>query len=97
MPARAALSKIKSARRPIHFFFEVRHEVGSVFALSAALAAITQPAAPDHPPTDATKIADALRGGHFLAKDATLIGLPLAGNTAYCVRRRISAKQSCRK
>src|SRR5258707_9030381 len=49
----------------------------ALILLSATLAASAQTALPDHPSTDAEKIADALRAGpRFITKDATLLDWP---------------------
>jgi hypothetical protein len=66
------------------------------FLLSAALAASAQTARPDHPSTDAEKIADALRAGpRFITKDATLLDWPTTPGGKYRVLRQGSNEWTC--
>jgi hypothetical protein len=66
------------------------------FLLSAALAASAQTAPPDHPSTDAEKIADALRAGpHFITKEATLLDWPATPGGEYRVLRRGTNEWTC--
>src|SRR5713226_10342701 len=68
----------------------------ALFWLSAALAAIAQTAPPDHPSTDAEKIADALRAGpRFITKDATLLDWPTTPGGEYRVLRQGSNQWTC--
>jgi hypothetical protein len=64
--------------------------------LCATLAASAQTAPPDHPSTDADKIADALRAGpRFITKDATLLDWPTAAGGEYRVLRPGSNGWTC--
>ena len=68
----------------------------ALFWLSAALAASAQTAPPDHPSTDAEKIADALRAGpRFITKDATLLDWPTTRGGEYRVLRQGSNEWTC--
>src|SRR5258708_36096947 len=67
-----------------------------LFLLSATLAANAQTAPPDHPSTDAEKIADALRAGpRFITKDATLLDWPMTPGGEYRVLRQGSNEWTC--
>src|SRR5262249_5590463 len=74
-----------------------RPVAGSVrFLLSAARAAGAQTMPPDHPSTDAEKIADALRAGpRFITKDATLLDWPTAPAGEYRVLRQGTNEWTC--
>ncbi len=68
----------------------------ALFWLSAALAGSAQTAPPDHPSTDAEKIADALRAGpRFITKDATLLDWPTTPSGEYRVLRQGSNQWTC--
>jgi len=67
----------------------------ALILLSATLVATAQ-RAPDHPSTDAEKIADALRAGpRFITKDATLLDWPTAPDGEYRVLRRGTNEWTC--
>src|SRR5258708_19513453 len=67
-----------------------------LFLLSATLAASAQTAPPDHPSTDAEKIAVALRGGpRFITKDATLLDWPTTPGGEYRVLRQGNNESTC--
>jgi hypothetical protein len=67
----------------------------ALILLSATLVAAAQ-TAPDHPSTDAEKIADALRAGpRFITKDATLLDWPTAPDGEYRVLRRGTNEWTC--
>jgi hypothetical protein len=64
--------------------------------MPAALAASAQVAPPDHPSTDAEKIADALRAGpRFITKDATLLDSPTTPGGEYRVLRQGTNEWTC--
>jgi hypothetical protein len=63
---------------------------------SATLAASAQTAPPDHPSTDAEKIADALRAGpRFITKDAMLLDWPTTAGGEYRVLRQGTNEWTC--
>jgi len=64
--------------------------------LSVTLTAAAQAALPEHPKTDADKIADALRAGPaFITKDATLLDWPSKPGDEYRVLRKGTNEWSC--
>jgi hypothetical protein len=68
----------------------------ALFSLSATLAASAQTAPPDHPSTDAEKIADALRAGpRFITKDATLLDWPTTPGGEYRILRQGTNEWTC--
>ncbi len=68
----------------------------ALILLSATLAASAQTALPDHPSTDAEKIADALRAGpRFITKDATLLDWPTTPDGEYRVLRQGTNEWTC--
>jgi hypothetical protein len=68
----------------------------ALILLSATLAASAQTAPPDHPSTDAEKIADALRAGpRFITKDATLLDWPTTPDGEYRVLRQGTNEWTC--
>ena len=68
----------------------------AVVFLSITLIAAAQAAPPEHPKTDADKIADALRAGPaFITKDATLLDWPSKPGDEYRVLRKGTNEWSC--
>jgi hypothetical protein len=68
----------------------------ALLLLSTTLAANAQTAPPDHPSTDADKIADALRAGpRFITKDATLLDWPTTPGGEYRVLRQGTNEWTC--
>jgi hypothetical protein len=68
----------------------------TLIVLLVTLAASAQTALPDHPSTDAEKIADALRAGpRFITKDATLLDWPTTPDGEYRVLRQGTNEWTC--
>ena len=64
--------------------------------LPATLAASAQTVSPDHPSTDAEKVADALRAGpSFITKNATLLDWPTGAGGEYRVLRQGTNEWTC--